>query len=139
MSHICFRDLCHTFATSAQENGMDVKDLSDIRVHVSAATTLDIYTYITDPMQSEAVAKIAQRIWKSSSVGITCGAIRDTNNDHIPAPYRRKNGGLTSGVSLRSARTAGRDATPLYGRTVRRTLKMCMLTLARNVRKNSRC
>jgi len=56
---ICrFHELSHTFATLALENGMDVKTLSAMLGHVSAATTLDIYTHITGEMQNEAAAKI---------------------------------------------------------------------------------
>ena len=55
---IRFHDLRHTFATLALENGMDVKTLSAMLGHVSAATTLDIYTHITEDMQAEAAAKI---------------------------------------------------------------------------------
>ena len=62
--HVRFHDLRHTFATLALENGMDVKTLSAMLGHVSAATTLDIYTHITNPMRSEAAAKIDQRIAK---------------------------------------------------------------------------
>ena len=43
---------------------MDVKTPSAMLGHVSAATTLDIYTHITNPMRSEAAAKIDQRIAK---------------------------------------------------------------------------
>ena len=56
--HIRFHDLRHTFATLALENGMDVKTLSAMLGHVSAATTLDIYTHITGDMLSEAATKI---------------------------------------------------------------------------------
>lgn len=56
--HVRFHDLRHTFATLALENGMDVKTLSAMLGHVSAATTLDIYTHITGEMQNEAAAKI---------------------------------------------------------------------------------
>ena len=59
---IRFHDLRHTFATIALGNGMDVKTLSAMLGHVSAATTLDIYTHITNPMRSEAAAKIDQKI-----------------------------------------------------------------------------
>ena len=55
---IRFHDLRHTFATLALENGMDVKTLSAMLGHVSAATTLDIYTHITGDMQADAAAKI---------------------------------------------------------------------------------
>ena len=45
---------------------MDVKTLSAMLGHVSAATTLDIYTHITNPMRSEAAAKIDQKIGKAA-------------------------------------------------------------------------
>ena len=51
--HVRFHDLRHTFATLALENGMDVKTLSAMLGHVSAATTLDIYTHITDDMLAD--------------------------------------------------------------------------------------
>lgn len=44
---------------------MDVKTLSAMLGHVSAATTLDIYTHVTDTMQAEAAAKIDQGIGKA--------------------------------------------------------------------------
>ena len=63
--HVRFHDLRHTFATLALENGMDVKTLSAILGHVSAATTLDIYTHITDDMQRAAAANIDRSIGKA--------------------------------------------------------------------------
>ena len=60
-----FHDLRHTFATLALENGMDVKTLSAMLGHVSAATTLDIYTHITDDMQRAAAANIDRSIGKA--------------------------------------------------------------------------
>lgn len=62
--HVRFHDLRHTFATLALENGMDVKTLSAMLGHVSAATTLDIYTHITDDMQRMAAANIDRDIGK---------------------------------------------------------------------------
>ena len=59
-----FHDLRHTFATLALQNGMDVKTLSAMLGHVSAATTLDIYTHITDDMQRTAAANIDWGIGK---------------------------------------------------------------------------
>ena len=56
--HVRFHDLRHTFATLSLENGMDVKTLSAMLGHVSAATTLDIYAHVTDTMQTEAAARI---------------------------------------------------------------------------------
>ena len=63
--HVRFHDLRHTFATLALENGMDVKTLSAMLGHVSAATTLDIYTHITDDMQRAAAANIDRSIGKA--------------------------------------------------------------------------
>ena len=44
------------------ENGMDVKTLSAIIGHVSSATTLNIYTHVTDEMQRNAARNIDQGI-----------------------------------------------------------------------------
>ena len=44
------------------ENGMDVKTLSVIIGHVSSATTLNIYTHVTDEMQKNAARNIDQGI-----------------------------------------------------------------------------
>ena len=61
-----FHDLRHIFATLALENGMDVKTLSAMLGHVSAVTTLDIYTHITDDMQRAAAANIDRSIGKAA-------------------------------------------------------------------------
>ena len=45
---------------------MDVKTLSAILGHVSAATTLDIYTHITDDMRLTAAANIDRSIGKAA-------------------------------------------------------------------------
>ena len=60
--NIRFHDLRHTFATMALENGMDVKTLSDMIGHISAETTLNIYSHITDTMQKQAAVKIDREI-----------------------------------------------------------------------------
>ncbi len=60
-----FHDLRHTFASNALANGMDVKTLSAILGHTSAATTLDIYTHITNDMQAAAAASIDREIGKA--------------------------------------------------------------------------
>lgn len=63
--HVRFHDLRHTFATLSLQNGMDVKTLSAMLGHVSAATTLDIYTHITDDMRQSAAASIDRGIGKA--------------------------------------------------------------------------
>ena len=59
-----FHDLRHLFVTTALENGMDVKTLSTIIGHVSAKTTLNVYTHVTDVMRQTAAAKIDRGIGK---------------------------------------------------------------------------
>ena len=64
-----FHDLRHTFATLTLQNGMDVKTLSAMLGHVSAATTLDIYTHSTSDMQHAAARKIDCGIGKAELPG----------------------------------------------------------------------
>lgn len=72
-----FHDLRHTFATLSLENGMDVKTLSTIIGHVSAATTLNTYTHITDEMRRKAALNIDQGIFQGGS-GAHAGTDRRT-------------------------------------------------------------
>lgn len=65
--HVRFHDLRHTFATMALEHGMDIKTLSATIGHVSAATTLDIYSHITDTMQQQAAVNIDRKIGKTDA------------------------------------------------------------------------
>ena len=62
-----FHDLQHTFATMALEHGMDVKTLSSIIGHVSSATTLDIYSHVTDFMQQQVAVRIDRQIGKTDA------------------------------------------------------------------------
>lgn len=57
-----FHDLRHTFATTALEYGMDVKTLSATIGHMSAKTTLNVYSHITDNMREQAAVKIDRSI-----------------------------------------------------------------------------
>ena len=62
-----FHDLRHTFATMSLEHGMDVKTLSAIIGHVSAKTTLNIYTHITSEMEENAAVSIDRGIAKAEA------------------------------------------------------------------------
>ena len=62
-----FHDLRHTFATMSLENGMDIKTLSNMIGHSSVATTLDIYSHITDEMLKNASRTIDRGIGKANS------------------------------------------------------------------------
>ncbi len=80
-----FHDLRHTFATMAIENGMDVKTLSAMIGHVSAETTLDIYSHITDTMQQQAAVKIDREI------GGTDAEMADMSESKASADESQKN------------------------------------------------
>ncbi len=49
-----FHDLCHTFATLALQNGVDVKTVSGMLGHFSAGFTLDTYAHVTTQAQRQA-------------------------------------------------------------------------------------
>ena len=83
-----FHDLRHLFVTTALENGMDVKTLSTITGHVSANTTLNVYTHVTDEMRWTAAAKIDWGIGKcgpSDEPGK--GLPAKTSNSPSKAPF----------------------------------------------------
>ena len=86
-----FHDLRHTFATMALEHGMDVKTLSATIGHVSSATTLDIYSHITDTMQRQAAVHIDRKIGGTDARMPTMK--REERKDTAPVeftPYKPK-------------------------------------------------
>ena len=58
LPHIRFHDLRHTFATTALQNGVDVKTVSSMLGHYDAGFTLRTYTHATRQKQDEAAAAI---------------------------------------------------------------------------------
>ena len=54
LEHIRFHDLRHTFATTALQNGVDVKTVSSMPGHYDAGFTLRTYTHATQQKQDEA-------------------------------------------------------------------------------------
>ena len=75
----------------ALEHGMDVKTLSATIGHVSSATTLDIYSHITDTMQRQAAVHIDRKIGGTDAQMPT--AEPSTRKDTAPVeftPYKPK-------------------------------------------------
>lgn len=54
LEHLRFHDLQHTFATTALQNGVDVKTVSSMLGHFDAGFTLRTYTHATRQKQDEA-------------------------------------------------------------------------------------
>lgn len=81
----------HTFSTMALEAGMDVKTLSALLGHVSSATTLDIYTHITDDMQRNAATHIDRGSAKQNHWH-NLNKVQLWNHSHIlhSSPYHGK-------------------------------------------------
>ena len=56
LPHLRFHDLRHTFATTALQNGVDVKTVSSMLGHYDAGFTLRTYTHATRQRQDQAAA-----------------------------------------------------------------------------------
>ena len=86
--NIRFHDLWHTFATTALEHGMDVKTLSAIIGHVSSATTIDIYSHITDTMQVHAANRIEQGFGRGEAFESRESLCEEVPAEHGKLPQR---------------------------------------------------
>lgn len=58
LNHVRFHDLRHTFATTALQNGIDVKTVSSMLGHYDAGFTLRTYTHATRQKQEQAAEKL---------------------------------------------------------------------------------
>ena len=83
-----FHDLRHTFATNALAHGMDIKTLSTILGHVSAATTLNIYSHITEEMRRQAAARIDAGIAKAQPLPAEENALQERTMTDFQARKR---------------------------------------------------
>ncbi len=55
-----FHELRHTFATTALQNGVDIKTVSSMLGHSSAGFTLNTYTHATNKMQEAAAQTMGE-------------------------------------------------------------------------------
>ena len=93
-SKVRFHDLRHTFATMFLENGMDIKTLSTIIGHVSAETTLNTYTHITDEMRRKAALNIDHGIAKAEVPPAPKQKKKEpARTDFVPVPLPRRRPG----------------------------------------------
>ena len=141
--HVRFHDLRHTFATLALENGMDVKTLSAMLGHVSAATTLDIYTHITDDMRFTAAANIDRGIGKAAPQEDTlepgqetapAQAEKPSMTDFKPYVGRKRKSGTGCVTEINVHLFEGRYSP--NGPTVKNTPAMSTPTPARSARRS---
>ena len=67
MPHVRFHDLRHSHATQLLANGIHPKIASERLGHASIGITLDLYSHVTDTMQSEAATRLdlAMRVAKN--------------------------------------------------------------------------
>ena len=129
-----FHELSHTFSTLPLESGMDVKPLSAMLGHVSAATTLNIYTHVTGDMQSETATKIGRGLGnevREESAQSEQSAAKDfqpvlsktwtPGTGHITQINDHLFEGRYSPPPGRTAPSTLNASTPTHGRSVRRS------------------
>ena len=115
---------------------MDVKTLSAIIGHVSSATTLNIYTHVTDEMQKNAARNIDQGI-----AGAEVEEEPEREETTLPVaftPYRLLTADRGQAVSARSTTTCLRAATHPNGSTAKNMPATSTPTPVRSARKSWR-
>ena len=60
IEHIRLHDLRHTFATTALQNGVDIRTVSGMLGHFDVGFTLRTYTHVTTAAQEEAAATMGK-------------------------------------------------------------------------------
>ena len=85
-----FHDIRHTFATMALAKGMDVKTLSSTIGHVSAATTLDIYSHVTSDMQRNSADKIESHMGRKEPLPVHLRKYEEVPKKEPKPPQREK-------------------------------------------------
>ena len=96
---------------------MDIKTLSAMICHVSAETTLNIYSHITDTMQQQAAVRIDREIGGTNAEmpeptppKASAEPSQENATEAVFEPYKGKIRKPARGVSIRSTRTFGKEA-----------------------------
>ena len=93
-----FHDLRHTLATMAISIGTDVKTPPTSIGNVFWATTLNIYSHVTDLMQQQAAVKIDRQIGKTDTPMPTEEERANAQRvDFQPTPFKHRKSG-TGGI-----------------------------------------
>ena len=85
-----FHDLRHTFATLALSRGMDVKTLSATIGHISSATTLDIYSHVTDEMKRKSAQKIEAKMGRNETLPAHLKQFTEIPEEEKKSPSKEK-------------------------------------------------
>lgn len=119
----------------------DVKILSSIIGHVSSATTLDIYSHVTDSMQLQAANKIEKEIGKNEQFGANespigkLSAKRKTRRiRRISSRIKEKSESRAPAVCIRSAKTSGQANIHPPEQTARRYSEMYLPKQEKNAK-----
>ena len=137
-----FHDLRHTFATAALEHGMDVKTLSAIIGHVNSATTLNIYSHVTDQMRKQAAEKIDAGIGACEAPEGDLPRVPSEDEKYslqnLSSPTKVPAENPAPAACTRSTTTSGKENTPPAARTEKESIKTSTPRPKKNARKSCR-